>query len=40
MRKFLLLFLALFITTGIPMVQADEGGKPKPAEGDKEPECD
>ena len=40
MRKFLLVFLALLITTGIPLVQAEDGGKPKPAEGEKEPDCD
>jgi hypothetical protein len=40
MRKFLLVFLALFITAGIPMVHADDGGKPKPGGEEKEPECD
>ena len=39
MRKFLLLFLALFMTAGIPMVHADDGGKPAEEE-EKEPECD
>lgn len=39
MRKFLLLFLALFMTAGIPMVHAQDGGG-KPAEEEKEPECD
>jgi len=39
MHKFLLVFLALFMTAGIPMVQAEDGGKP-PAEEEKEPECD
>ncbi len=38
MRKFLLLMLALFMTTGIPMVHAEEGEKP--SEEEKEPECD
>ena len=43
MRKFLILFLALFMTAGIPMVQAADDGtaKPtKPKEGEKEPERD
>ena len=39
MRKFVLLFLALFMTAGIPMVHADDGDKPT-TEGEKEPECD
>ena len=40
MRKFLILFLALFMTAGIPMVQAADDGNGKPKEGEKEPECD
>ena len=38
MRKLSLLFLAFLLTTGIPLVHADDGGKP--AEEEKEPECD
>ena len=40
MRKLFLILLALYMTTGIPLVQAaDEGGE-KPKEEEKEPECD
>lgn len=39
MRKFLLLFLALFLTASAPMISyAGDGEKPK--EGEAEPECD
>ena len=38
MRKFLLMLLALFMTAGVPLVHAEDGGKP--AEEEKEPECD
>jgi|GEM_PF-6697526 len=39
MNKFLLMFLALFIMAGTPLVHAaDDTGKPKPEE--EEPECD
>lgn len=39
MSKFLILFLALFMTAGVPLVHAGDDVK-KPAEEEAEPECD